>query len=220
MTSMTVPSRDEIPIEYTWNLANIYQTPAQWDAKLAEVKARLEVARGFQGKLGESPDTLAAWLECYQELMKDTQRVVMYASLDYSTDTNNQAAAARTAQATTLASMVQAAVAFAEPELMGIGFDTLGRWQSENERLAIYAHYFDNLQRMSAHLRSAEVEELLGRIEDPFRTAANTHGVLTNSEIIFAPARSSNGTQSFEVTHGTLGALLSSPDREIRRTAW
>ena len=42
----------------------------------------------------------------------------------------------------------------------------------------------------------------------------------TNSELVFAPARSEDGLQTFEVTHGTMGALLSDPDRTLRRTAW
>ncbi|MCB0152266.1 MAG: oligoendopeptidase F, partial [Caldilineaceae bacterium] len=109
---------------------------------------------------------------------------------------------------------------FAEPEMMGLGFATLRAWLADSPRLAIYAHYIDNLERMSAHVRSAEVEELLGQVEDPFRTAANTHGILTNSEIPFAPATSEDGVEQFEVTHGSLGALLSSPDRTVRRTAW
>jgi oligoendopeptidase F len=220
MTTTTVPSRAQIPVEHTWNLASIYPTPADWEAKLAEIKEQLAVTRQFQGTLGESPDVLADWLAHLQDLMVHSQRVVMYASLDYSTDTSNQAAAARTAQATTLAAMVQATVAFAEPELMSIGFDTLRTWQQTHPRLAPYAHYLDNLERMSAHVRSAEVEELLGQVEDPFRTAANTHGILTNSEINFAPATSADGAQSYEVTHGSLGALLSSSDRAVRRTAW
>ena len=220
MATATVPARNEIPVEHTWDLANIFPTPADWEAKLANVKARLPEIRQYQGRLGEGPDALAGWLETYQDLMRDTHRVVMYAALDYSTDTNNQAAAARAAQGTSLASAVQAAVSFAEPEMMGLGFATLRAWLAESRRLAIYAHYIDNLERMSAHVRSAEVEELLGQVEDPFRTAANTHGILTNSEIPFAPATSEDGVEQFEVTHGSLGALLSSPDRTVRRTAW
>ncbi|MFZ1771307.1 MAG: oligoendopeptidase F, partial [Caldilinea sp.] len=91
MPTTTVPARSEIPVEHTWNLTNIYPTPADWEAKLTEVKARLPLSRQFQGRLGEGPDVLAEWLAHFQDLLKDTQRLVMYASLDYSTDTNNQA---------------------------------------------------------------------------------------------------------------------------------
>ncbi|HAJ36507.1 MAG TPA: oligoendopeptidase F, partial [Chloroflexi bacterium] len=220
MAAATVFARSEIPVEYTWDLTNIYPSPAEWEATLAEVKARLASTRQFQGRLGESPAVLAEWLAHLQALMAETQRLVMYAALDYSTDTTNQVAAARAAQATSFSSLVQTATAFAEPELMRIGFATLRQWLQSEPSLAIYAHYIDNLERLSSHVRSAEVEELLGQVEDPFRTAANTHGILTNSEIVFAPAISTDGSEQFEVTHGTLGALLSSPDRTVRRTAW
>ena len=59
MTTATVPARSEIPVESTWDLANIYPTPADWEAKLAEVKARLVHTRQFQGRLGEGPAVLA-----------------------------------------------------------------------------------------------------------------------------------------------------------------
>jgi oligoendopeptidase F len=220
MSTATVPLRSEIPVEDTWDLASIFATPAEWEANLAALKARLPQAQRFAGHLGDSPARLAEWLDFYQELLRDTQRLAMYAFLDYSTDTNVQAAAARTGQANSLNAEVQAAVAFAEPELMAIGIDALRHWMGEYPALAIYDHYFDDLERQSAHIRSAEVEELLGQLEDPFRTANATHGILTNSEMVFAPAHSEDGAQSFEVTHGTMGALLSDLDRTVRRTAW
>lgn len=220
MSTATVPLRSEIPVEHTWDLASIFATPAEWETQLATLKARLPQAQAYAGHLGNSPAKLAEWLQVYQDLLRDTQRLAMYAFLDYSTDTGDQAAAARTGQANSLNAEVQAAIAFAEPELMGIGFATLRRWMDENPALAIYAHYFDDLERQAAHIRSAEVEEVLGQIEDPFRTANATHGILTNSELPFAPAHSEDELQTFEVTHGTMGALLSDADRTVRRTAW
>jgi oligoendopeptidase F len=222
---MKTPLRAEIPVEHTWDLASIYGAPEAWEATRLEVRERLPHVRGYAGRLGEGPAILAAWLDEYQALMRDAQRLAMYAYLDAATDATNQAAAARVGQANSLAAEVQAAVAFAEPELMALGDETLRRWMAEEPRLEGYAHYFANLRRMRAHIRSAEVEEVLGQIEDPFRTASETHGILANSELRFAPAQGAGQgegqeAQSYEVTHGTLGALLSHADREVRRTAW
>ncbi len=220
MSTTKVPLRSEIPVEYTWDLESIYASPADWEAGMAELKARLPHVRSYAGRLREGPGMVAAWMDEYQALMRDAQRLAMYAFLGSATDAGEQTAAARVGQANSLGAEVQAAVAFAEPELMAVGFDTLQRWMAEEPRLAIYAQYFDDLERMSAHIRSAEVEEVLGQVEDPFRTSNATHGILANSELQFAPAKNSDGSQSFEVTHGSLGALLSDPDREVRRTAW
>ena len=220
MPAVTIPLRSEISPEHTWNLADIFSTPAAWEEAVAAVRARLPAIRAFQGRLQSGPGTVADWLEAYQALLWDVQRVGMYASLDYSTETTNQAAVARTGQATSLQAEVLAAIAFAEPELMAIGFPALRAWQAGEPRLAIYAHYLDNLERLSTHVRSGEVEEVLGQVEDTFKTANATHGVLANSELVFAPAQTADNTQHFEVTHGALGALLSDADREVRRSAW
>ena len=188
MSTTKMRTRSEIPVEYTWDLAAIFPTPADWETKLAEVNARLSKIRSFEGRLGDSADALADWFEVYQALMRDTQRVSMYAALAYSTDTGDQHAAARTGQANRLAAEVQAAVAFAEPELMSTGLDVLRAWQATYPRLAPFGHYFDNLERQSAHVRSAEVEEVLGHLEDPWRAASGIHGILANSELVFQPA--------------------------------
>ena len=220
MTAITVPVRSEIPVEFTWDLADIYPTPEAWQQRLDAFKEELARAAAFKDHLGDGPEQLADWLDVYQAIQRETMRLVMYARLGYSTDTGDLAAAARAGQATSLESTVAATLAFAEPELMAIGFPTLRAWREENPRLAIYGHYFANLERLSGHVRSAEVEELLGQVEDPFRTAAAIHGTLTNTEIKFADAHDAEAAAAYEVTHGSLGALLSHGDRSVRRSAW
>ena len=171
-STIAVPARADIPVEFTWNLSDIYPSPEAWQQRLEEFKTELVDTARFQGRLGDGPDQIADWLEYYQAIQREAMRLVMYARLGYSTDTSDQAAAARSGQATSLDSTVAATLAFAEPELMAVGFETLRAWRAQTPRLAIYDHYFANLERLSAHVRSAEVEELLGQAEDPFRTAA------------------------------------------------
>ncbi|MGH2388689.1 MAG: oligoendopeptidase F, partial [Chloroflexota bacterium] len=109
--------------------------------------------------------------------------------------------------------------AFTEPELLTIGFPTLRRWLAEESRLARYGHYLDVLEEDQAHVRSAEVEEVLGLVNDAFGTASGTHRILADAELRFVPARDSAGAET-PIAQGTLHALLASPDRETRRTAW
>ena len=46
---------------------------------------------------------------------------------------------------------------------------------SQNEKLAIYRHNFDDLFRQQAHVRSAEVEEILGRPPLTFAQWVSAH---------------------------------------------
>ena len=71
---------------------------------------------------------------------------------------------------------------------------------------------------MQSHVRSPEVEEVLTQVSDPLSTALSVHSVLANTDLKFAPAVGASGEER-EVAQGTIGALLTSPDREFRRKA-
>jgi oligoendopeptidase F len=95
----------------------------------------------------------------------------------------------------------------------------LKAWAALEPRLRGYEHYFDALDRRAPNVRSAEVEEVLSQSLDPLAAAAAIHGVLANAELPLQPARGSDGV-THEVAQGTVNSLLTSPDRELRRTAW
>jgi oligoendopeptidase F len=220
MSSITLPARSELPVEQTWDLTSLFATMEDWEEAYTRLVADLPTAQSYQGQLGESPARLAAWLDFWQKIQHDLQRIIMFAYLDNSGETTNQGSVARLGRATTLASQVQAAIAFAEPELMTIGFDQLYHWVDSEPTLRVYGYYLQRLERNQAHIRSAEVEELLGQAEDAFRTANGTHGILTNSDLKIASAQNSEDDQRLEVGQGNVQALVASPDRTIRRTAW
>ncbi len=220
MAALTLRTRNEIPVADTWDLDCLYQTVDEWSADLEDLKRRLSEVVTSQGRLAENPTTLADALEEINALSLTAFRINMYSYLSYSVDTSDQDAGARTGQATSLGSQVRAALAFVEPELMDIGFDVLSDWVKREPRLAHYGHYFDRLKRRQDHVRSAEVEELLGSVRDPFSTASETHGILTNADLKFTPAQTGDGAESFDVAQSTIGSLLTHVDRHVRRTAW
>jgi oligoendopeptidase F len=214
-----VPQRREVARDVTWDAASIFPDDAAWEAELQAVAAALPDLVRYRGRLAGGPAILAEWLEVSQSLLRRLLRVTTYASMFYNADTGDPAAVARNDRATSLEAQVAAALSFTEPELVAIGFPTLRRWLGEEPRLAIYRHFFDALERLQAHVRSVEVEELLGLVEDAFVTASNTHTILADADLQFAPARGARGLER-EIAQGTINALLNAPDREVRRTAW
>jgi oligoendopeptidase F len=214
-----VLQRGEIPVDYTWDTAAVYESDAAWEAEMARLGAQLPELARFQGHLGDAPATLLEWLEAADRLMNTVARLYFYASMFHNVDTADQEAAAKHDRAIGLYTRAAAATAFAEPELLTLGFDTLRRWAADEPRLGVYGHYFDQLERRQAHVRSAEVEELLGQLRDPFSSASSVHGILTDADLRFAPAQAASG-EPVELSQGNISALLTSPDRETRRGAW
>ncbi|HVC82609.1 MAG TPA: oligoendopeptidase F [Chloroflexota bacterium] len=214
-----LPARSEIPVEYTWDLASVFPSEAAWAAEVDALTSALPKAEQFRGRLGTSPGILADWLELRDQWLARLGRVFVYGVMGAETDTADTAAAARRSRAIGLNARIAAAISFTEPELLEIGFHNLRSGLAEDPRLATYAHYIDALERAQAHVRSAEVEEVMGLVEDPFQTASGVHRILADAELPFAPARDSLGHE-IEIAQGTIQALLASPDREVRRTAW
>jgi oligoendopeptidase F len=219
MTTQTIPQRDQIAIEHTWNAESVFASIDDWEAEFSRVEAQIPTLARFRGRLGDGPATLVEWLAAADALNTALGKLQTYAVMGHAVDAADQQATARYDRFAGLAARAQAAAAFAAPELLALGGETLRSWARSDPRLAVYEHYFDQLARRGAHVRSAEVEEFLGMVSEPFAAAAGTHGVLANADLRYAPARGAEG-ETLEVTQGTVNALLSHPDREVRRSAW
>ncbi len=215
----TVPSRAEIPVQYTWDLTPIFATDTDWESAVHQVEDELPRIQTFQGHVGDDARHLLDWLDASQQLAIIAGKVFVYANLRYNAETTDQQAKAMADTARSLASRVTAATAFGDPEILAIEHDTLERWIEEEPALAPYRHYFERLEALRPHIRSAEVEEVLGLASDPFSTAASIHRTLTDTDLAFVPARTGSG-EEIPISQGNYGALLTDPDRELRRTAW
>ena len=216
--AQVTPMRAEIPVVHTWNTDSIFASVADWKAAMETLKRQLAELSTYNGRL-QSPTILAEFLAKNEVMLRILGKVYVYASLTYSVNTNDQDAAGRNDQGRGWFGKAIAATAFAEPELLTIGFDTLRHWMADEPQLAPYAHYFERLEKQKAHIRSAEVEEVLGMARDAFGTASATHGILANADLKFTPAKDREGNE-YDITQGSLHGLIGDTDRQLRRSAW
>jgi oligoendopeptidase F len=219
MTAMATPPRSEVPVERTWDGASVFATVEAWETEVDALVADLPGLQAYAGRLAEGPQVTLAALGERDGLMRRLGHVYTYAGVDYAVDTTNMDAVARFGRAQSVGAQVAAAASFVEPELLAIGRDRLTEWAHSDEALAPYAHYFDDLFRQGEHVRSAEVEELLGMLADAESGPFAVYSGLTDSDLVFAPATATSGDTA-DVTQGSIHGLLASPDRELRRTAW
>jgi len=215
----TLPSRSEVPLEQTWDLASIFPTSTHWEAACNQLIEMLPTLSAYQGQLGESPQKLLEFIQLFQEAGTLMGKINVYASNAYAVDTLDQEAAARNGQGRSLTAKFGAATAFFDPQLMQIGFPKLRQWMKDEPKLAFFAHYVEKLEKRQTHVRSGEVEEVLAMVNDPFFAATSIYNALNNAELTFQPAIASDGTPH-EVGQASISALTTHPDREVRRTAW
>jgi oligoendopeptidase F len=215
----TLPRREDVPLEYTWDLESMYPSPEAWEEAFNNLERALPQLASLQGRLGESPASLKAYFELFEWLGPEMYKLYNYAGRRFDVDTTNQANAARVSRAQGLAARFMAAIAFAEPELLALTPETINQFMAEEPALKRYRHYFDNLMRLKPHVRSAEVEAVMAQASDALSTPANIYTVLANADLKFGDARTSKNRR-VQVAQGNIDELLSSPDRTLRKSAW
>lgn len=214
-----VPQRSEVKREHTWDATSVYPTDAAWEAGIETINAQLAEFSQLSGRLQEGPAVLLEAFKQLDAIIINIGKVYVYASMFYEVDTSDQAAKSKHDRAMGLFGQTMGTIAFIEPEMIAIGFPTLREWLQAEPELAIYEHYIAELERRQAHVRSAEVEQVLGMVSDAFASATATHGILADADLRFDPARSVEGEER-EITQGTINLLLTDADREVRRSAW
>lgn len=218
MSEVTLPPRSALRQEDTWNASSVFPSVAAWETEYQQVQAQFPVFTQYQGRLSESPAVLADALDACFKLSVRVDTLVLYARIATSVDATDQEATALIGKAATLQGQLRAVTAFVQPEILAHGAQAL-QWAHSDERLSAYTHYFEDLLRRQEHVRSVEVEELLGLVSDPFGKPFTIWKLLTNAELQFVPAQSSTG-EKLPVAQGTILSLLPSFDRQVRRTAW
>jgi oligoendopeptidase F len=213
------PPRNKVEKKQTWNAESVFKNQKAWQAELNSILADLNTVKRYQGRLAEGPDVLLEALTAYETLIARVERVYVYAGFSYAVDTADQQAAGAAGKAASMFGQVAAAVAFVSPEILRIGRDKVDEWMKQEPKLAVYRQSFDNLFRKQAHIRSGEVEELLGSLADPFSGPSNTASMLTNADFRFEPAENSTG-RKLVVTQSSIHEILLNPDRAARQSAW
>ncbi len=219
MEKTTLPPRSEVPVEETWNLESIFPDVEAWEKGREQVLAEIPGIAAYKGKLGDGPQTLGDFIEAYEHILRLALRVMLYGRLETSVDSGDQQAQARAGQGQSVIVQLSAALAFMDPELMSIGFDTLRKWIKEDDRLSDLGHYIDELERQKQHIRSDEVEQVLALAGEPLSDFFRAYNAITNADLKFEDAIAEDGTER-EVGQSSIASLITNKDRKIRQTAY
>jgi oligoendopeptidase F len=210
--------RDDFPPESKWNPEAVYADWKAFEADFEAAQADLPKLAAFKGRLKEGPAVVADFYEEWERQVPRAIKLAMFAQFAMAVDNADQEPKAYVGQVIGLMGQATAMTAFVEPELVEIG-DVILEWTEQEPRLEKHYHLFHDLLRMKEHSRSAEVEEILGMLQEPFGQLRRTASELSESDIKFKPAKNAEGKE-FPVTQGLLMKNATNPDREIRRQAW
>jgi oligoendopeptidase F len=211
--------RSKVKKNQTWNAESVFDSSEAFDIELQNILDTLPEIKKYKGHLGDSIDMFIEAVKAMDALEQRSMKVRVYATMSSAVDANDEKGAAMNGKAMSALAQVSAATSFVEPELLSMGEAKLRGWIMDDPRMKLYGHFVNDLFRKQAHVRNAEVEELMGMLRDPFGAVRSTAGMIANADFKFKPAKDSDGNK-LELTQSTKNALMHSIDRKARKTAW
>ena len=214
-----IPSRDQIPAEDKWAIEDLYPTDEAWEAELATLAESQKTLASFAGRLGESGETLCAYLETMEQVDAKGELLGNYCMRRADEDTRNATYQAMSGKFMGVVVALGAACSFDTPEIMAISDEKLAQFYADCPKLERYRRYLTNLRRRKAHTLSAAEEKLLASAGEMSQAPDTIYGSLADADLKFPDAVDAKGNKH-PLTQGTFVSLEESSDRVLRQSAY
>ena len=179
-----------------WDLKDLYPSDAAWDEARKKALADVPSLTKYKGKLGDSAETLAAFMVAQSDLGRTISRVYTYASLNADADLRVSANQEKQAQAIDLYTAFGEAVSWASPELLTVGKTKIDGFVASNDTLKKRFDFaLADTLRQADHTLSPESENLLAGVGAPFAGYSDIREQLVASDIPWPTVTLSTGKQ-------------------------
>ncbi|CEG26115.1 oligoendopeptidase F [Bacillus sp. B-jedd] len=214
-----LPARDEVPVEQTWRLEDIFETDEAWEKEFQAVKELIPEISEYRGMLEESADSLYSALQKQDHLLERLGKMYTYSHMRYDQDTGNSFYQGLDSRMKALYSQAASQLAFIVPEILSIDEGKIKGYLEEKPELKLYEHALEEINLQRPHILSAEQEALLAEAGEVMAASSNTFGMLNNADLEFPTIKDENG-EEVEVTHGRYSRFLESADQRVRHDAF
>ncbi|NLG82751.1 MAG: oligoendopeptidase F [Bacilli bacterium] len=214
-----LPIRSEIPVEKTWRLEDIFATDDLWREEYNKLKNEIPNLTKYQGRLGESAQTLYELLQLNDDLGMRLGKIHAYAHMRYDQDTTNSFYQGMFQETQSIVTQYFSAISFITPEILKVGEEKINEFFNALPELGLYRKALDDILRRRPHTLSENEENLLALASDVLNASSTTFGMLNNADLRFPTIVDENG-EEVALTHGRYIRFMESKDRRVRKEAF
>jgi oligoendopeptidase F len=211
----TIPTREQVKIEDTWDLTPVFNSPQDWQAAFEKLQAEYPRVAQWKGRVGESAATLRNVLESEKQLDIAAENIRVYASLKCAEDAANPESLARQSQVAGLLTLMNEARAFIAPEIQAIDDPTFHAYLKSQE-LREWVIPLTHLRRLKKHTLSPGEERILALSGAALHGFDDASGQLMDVDMKFGTIKDSEGKE-IELSQSSWISLLMRPDVDLRR---
>lgn len=209
MTTAAVKSRNraDIPVEYTWNLADIYPDWQAWEADRGQLELKIDEYAALKGTLGQGPEQLLTAFRQSDALGKLAHTVYYFPSLKYDEDQRDNDINARRQTIEALFARWQQVTSWFSPELLTIPLATVRGWMEANPDLALYRFAIEEVYRQQEHVLDEAGERLLSLATRVNAAPNEAYSALSTADAKFPDVTLSTG-ETVKMSYGQYRAVL------------
>jgi oligoendopeptidase F len=216
---MSLLTRKDVPVEETWNLADIFPSDEAWEKSYLEVDEELNNILSSPINLDSANSTLEMLVR-YDRLMENFNRTSSYAFYKYSedgTDPENQNMVGRSQ---TLGKKSHNIGTNLVNSLLQIPKEVMQTYIEEENGLQIYHRFLEKVEELRDHSLPPEMEDLLASFNHTLNTPNSVYLTVTASDLKFEPVKDRYGKEVPISLFMYMTQIETSPDTELRRNAY
>jgi len=211
--------REDVAIENTWKVEDMYATAQDWEKDLEEIAALTDQIVALEGKLSESAANLLKCLELDAACSQKLELAYNYAQRLFDQDQKNTKHQAMTAKVMNIYAEASGKTAFVQPEVIDLSDETMEAFYKAEPGLELYRIEIDEIRRRKAHYLSAEMEKLIAQTMEMSQVPEDAFSIMNDADFVFPEMQDEKG-ETVRITHGRYGNLMESPDRRVRKEAF
>ena len=206
------PTQEQI----SWDLTDIFASREDWDTARLSVLEQIPALQAYQGRLGESAETLLAAMRLSTAVQQEGTLVAIYASMTSDQDQRIDENQEMRGLAQLMGSELGQATSWTTPEILAIGEETITAYMdSDPEGFAPYRFGIEDTLRNAQYTLSPEGEAIMAAAGIATSQAFQTYSLLVNSDIVWPTITLSTGEEVY-LSQSAYGRHRFSQNREDR----
>ncbi len=161
MSGVKLLKRSEVDEKEKWSLKSLFETREKMLEQAEKTLSEVEDLTSFKGKLHQNANTFYDFLEKYEKVKAEWERVATYAFLAMSVDATSELILEDVSTIRAMNAKVSEKLSFIKADICKLSREELDSYYREKEELKNYERFIEDTFKYKKHLLSEESEELL-----------------------------------------------------------
>ena len=211
--------RENISEQYKWDLRQIFNNNEEFNQIYDEVKKKIKAFSKYETTMSNNATNFYNTIKEYYEINRQLDKLYVYTSLNFDTDTSNNESQALKSKVGNLYDEWANISFFVTPTILKKDYQEIEKYYQEEPRLLEYEIILKREFRYKDHILTDQEEKLLSNISKTMGNNYETYTLLKDSDLTFGKIKDEEGNL-IELTANNYSLYIESKNRNVRMDAF